>query len=470
MINHGQTTQGQTAQQQTNPADLNYLDLEPIEKLLKNAGTVNYFPAKQYVIHGLRLRPGSHGLYDDIVPDSTATHFGVFEVRVPGDERHVQNFYDIPATVSSQDISGRELAEMFVAANGNQAAYAEEVAKLAVRHGMPDLAKKAEQAAAGYRAEGRPMEREIPASQEAEKFFIRSSFMENEETGNEVATSQAEGLEPAAQEQSAEVKAKTPAEEAFLNALHQRKVIAESLKNGSHPCLPGADGSIDTSPAMNIMSGNRYHGASLLYLKDHQKRNGFPTAEYITPEALKKANVPVREGEHSVQINFQEKNEKTGEWEQKNIRLFNVAQTAKPWEVKEYAKQQQEAREQEREAFLKSQYGESCKPREKQEQKPGPDMAITSTEPERYLAQYLAAVSMGSKLTATPEQGKEFAQKMGDSLYERSGPEQHLDPFKLSKVCREAGTLCKEVIREQRQRQEGPKIEYKREQTHSRGM
>jgi hypothetical protein len=49
MINHGQTTQGQTAQQQTNPADLNYLDLEPIEKLLKNAGTVNYFPAKQYV-------------------------------------------------------------------------------------------------------------------------------------------------------------------------------------------------------------------------------------------------------------------------------------------------------------------------------------------------------------------------------------------------------------------------------------
>jgi hypothetical protein len=106
---------------------------------------------------------------------------------------------------------------MFVAANGNQAAYAEEVARLAARHGMPDLAK------AEYRAENRPIEREIPASQKAEKFFIRSSFMENEETGNEVAASQAEGLEPAAQEQSAEVKAKTPAEEAFLNALHQRK-------------------------------------------------------------------------------------------------------------------------------------------------------------------------------------------------------------------------------------------------------
>jgi hypothetical protein len=232
-------------------------------------------------------------------------------------------------------------------------------------------------------------------------------------------------------------------EQVLRNILYQRKVIAESLKNGSHPCLPGADGSIDTSPAINIMSGNRYHGASLLYLKDHQKRNGFPTAEYIRPEALKNADMSVRKGEHSVQINYQEKNEKTGEWEQKNIRLFNVTQTAKPWKVKEYAKQQQEAWEQERVAYLKSQYGTNWEPNTKE---PGPDMAITSTEPERYLAQYFAAVSMGSKLTATSEQGKEFAQRCGELISECN-----IDG--LSKLCNKAGILCKEVIREQRELQ-----------------
>jgi hypothetical protein len=79
-----------------------------------------------------------------------------------------------------------------------------------------------------------------------------------------------------------ESQGKTPAEQAFLTAVHQRNVIAEALKNGSLSCLPGKDGYADTSPAVNIANGTRYHGANLLCLKENQKQNGFPTAEYVS--------------------------------------------------------------------------------------------------------------------------------------------------------------------------------------------
>jgi hypothetical protein len=281
-----------------------------------------------------------------------------------------------------------------------------------------------------------------------------------------------EGAEPEQERETdlAEPGAKLSREElAFRNTVHQRKQIAESLKNGSLPCLPGKDGYADTSPAVNITTGTRYHGASLLYLKDHQKRNGFPTAEYATPEAIQKAGVPIRGGEQSVSINFSEKNKGTGEWENKTVKLFNIAQTAKPWAVRKYAENLTAEKEQKRQNFLKNQFGESYKPREKVERESGPEIACTSTEPERYLGQYLAAVSLGGKFKVTEQQASEFAQKMEGKLYERN-VDDHLDPFKLSKICNAAGVQCKEIIKEIKQPQPKQEQTQKIEQKHSRHM
>jgi superfamily II DNA/RNA helicase len=247
-----------------------------------------------------------------------------------------------------------------------------------------------------------------------------------------------------------------------------RTQIAVSLQNGSLPCLPGADGLADTGPAVNLTTGTRYHGANLLYLKDFQKRNGFPTAEYATLDAIKKSGVPIRAGEKGVDISFAEKNSQTGEWDNKTVKLFNVAQTARPWEFKAYAEKLTAEKEQEKQTFLKSQYGDAYQSREKAEQKPGPTITCSSTEPERYLGQYLAAVSLGGAFKATPQQSAEFAQKMKDQLYKPMAESEYPDPFKLSKICRDAGVQCKEIIKEIKQPQH--EVKQQREQTHSRRM
>jgi hypothetical protein len=282
-------------------------------------------------------------------------------------------------------------------------------------------------------------------------------FPEAEQTLGNEAEAPEQGQEPM-----------SPEERAFLNAIHQRKQIAESLKNGSHPCLPGADGCADTTPAVNLTTGTRYHGANLLYLKDFQKRNGFPTAEYATADAIKQSGVYIKKGEKGVDINISTLvDENTGQWENKTVRLFNAAQTTRPWELKKYAENLQAQKEQERQEFLKSQYGDAYKPREKKEKEPGPEISCSSTEPERYLSQYLAAVSLGGTFKASPQQAGEFVGKMQERLYERN-TEQHIDPFKLSKICNEAGVQCKEIIREIKQPQ--PKQEQTLERKQSRHL
>ena len=76
---------------------------------------------------------------------------------------------------------------------------------------------------------------------------------------------------------------------AFINAVRQQKAVTASLKSGAMPCLPGAGGYADTSPAVNIVDGKQYSGAALLLLKKHQKDSRFPTAEYISDEQIDKA-------------------------------------------------------------------------------------------------------------------------------------------------------------------------------------
>jgi hypothetical protein len=275
---------------------------------------------------------------------------------------------------------------------------------------------------------------------------------------------------------------KTPEKVAFLNTLHQRKVIAESLEYGKLPCIPGANEYADTSPAVNIANDNRYHGVSLLYLKDFQVRNGFPSAEYITRDQIDKARSETKDqifickDENPVMISFQVHNEGTGEWEQKNVLLYNVAQTTKPLALKGWAEKHVQERQQERQEFLKQQHGADYKPYEPRQKGPGPEIVCSSTEPEKYLGQYFAAVSLDGKFKVNQEQAKEFAANLKEAVFEKHFDEKYgeerTDPFKLSKICQAAGQECKEVMREvgreQRQNREQAS-EQKQEQKISRG-
>lgn len=274
-----------------------------------------------------------------------------------------------------------------------------------------------------------------------------------------------------------EKQALSPAERAFAAVIHQRGMIGHALKEGTLSCLPGADGYADTSPAMNIMTGNRYHGATLLQLKDHQKANGFPTGEYVSQDVIKASGIPIRAGQRGIDITFNKKDKESGEWENITVRVFNAAQTARPQALKEWAAKQSAEN---REEYNREQFGDSYKPPERSagEKLSAPEITCTSTEPEKYLGQYLAAVSMGGKFKATPEQAAEFKQNLGDAIWEKSVAvkkgeagtiEMKTNPFKLSEICNAAGERCKEVIKEVRTEQRLERLEQQQQQTQSRG-
>jgi hypothetical protein len=285
-----------------------------------------------------------------------------------------------------------------------------------------------------------------------------------------------------------EPKERNLMDESFKNAVYQRIVVTKALKEGTLACLPNADGYADTRPVVNLVNGTHYHGDTLLVLKEHQRENKFPSSEYVTHAQIEQAKkdkpgLYIREGQKGVSIYFNTKNDKTGEWEIKTARLFNVAQTSKPWEMKNWAEQKQQEEQHRKTEWLKTQYGENHKPDEPKPKQPGPEViTCSSTEPSKYLGEYLAAVSMGSKFKVTPEQAAEFTKNFGDSLYEKminketkepilsKNGNSITDPFKLSKISNEANKHCVEfikTIRTEARKVETP--EQKMEQTQSRG-
>jgi hypothetical protein len=261
----------------------------------------------------------------------------------------------------------------------------------------------------------------------------------------------------------AEEKNLSPRELAFRDALYHRVVITVALKNGTLSCLPGKDGFADTEPAVNF-ANRTYHGDNQLYLKEHQKENGYPTAEYTTQAQIEKAredghNLFIRKGEKGVSLHFGEKSEETGKWEDKHVRLFNVAQLNNPKGFKKWAEDQ-------RLYYLQTQYGTNYSPEAKPQ---GPEIVCSTSDPVKYLGQYFAAVSMRSPFKVDKEVANEFAKNFGDSLYEKIGVSPKTgdpvtDPFKLSKVCRDASQYCREFMKELNQEQKLER-QQKQEQT-----
>ena len=271
----------------------------------------------------------------------------------------------------------------------------------------------------------------------------------------------------------AEEKNLSPKELAFQNTVYQRNMIGAALKNGTLCCLPDKDGYADTSPAMNLANHNVYKGDTLLYLKDHQKKNGFPTGEYLTQAQIEKAreDVPglfILKGQKGVSIHVSEKNDETGEWDERHIRLFNVAQLNSPAKFKKWV-------DDKRLEYFQSQHGAKIQPPEPGQKAKGPEITCSSPDPVKYLGQYFAAVSKGLPFKADGETAKEFAKNMGDALYrnyiskDTNEPvissitnKPVTDPFSLSNICREANKCCVEFMKELG-RQQSP--EQKQEQS-----
>jgi hypothetical protein len=233
---------------------------------------------------------------------------------------------------------------------------------------------------------------------------------------------------------------------AIIRAKHERKQFIAALDSGALSCLPGKNGLADTQPARNVVNNTTYRGSSQLLLKIFQKQNGFPTAEYCTFDQVEKAagftgrRTRLIKGSKGVTLNFQINGE------QKSVRLFNIAQVNNPEAIRAYA----EHLSQNREAYLKEKYGDRYNPAEKPAK--GPAVTCSSSDPDAYLGQYLAAVSLDRPFRVSPRQAAEFAQKTRDFIFERNS-EGHINPFNLNRLGSKASGYCKQMIPELMKRQ-----------------
>jgi hypothetical protein len=234
---------------------------------------------------------------------------------------------------------------------------------------------------------------------------------------------------------------RTPAEITLINAKSDRKRIVAALDAGKLCCQPNENGYADTTPAKNLINDSLYHGTYQLLLKDHQKQNDFPTAEYGTFAQFDKASTAagkegvIKKGEHGFTITINDKGEL------KPIRLFNIAQAVHPDAVRVYAAQVSL----EKQEYLKQTKGENY--REPNPRTGGAPIACVSTKPAEYLEQYFAALSLGREFKVTPQQSAQFAENMKNAIFEK-GQTGHINPYNLNVICNKASEFCKPFMRE----------------------
>jgi hypothetical protein len=233
----------------------------------------------------------------------------------------------------------------------------------------------------------------------------------------------------------------TPRETATINAKSDRERIVSALDAETLCCQPGENGFADTTPAVNLVNGSLYHGVYQLLLKDHQKQNGFPTAEYGTCDQFEKAaqsagkEEAIKKGEPGITLTINDHGKL------KYIQLFNIAQAAHPDAVRSYAAQRKRAMRE----YSKYVHGENY--REPEPRVEGPAMSCVSTKPAEYLGQYFAALSMNGSFRVTPRQSAQFAENMRNAVFEK-GPDGRVNPFNLNVICNKASEFCRAFMRE----------------------
>jgi hypothetical protein len=199
-------------------------------------------------------------------------------------------------------------------------------------------------------------------------------------------------------------------EQIYDMAQEQLRAVSAAIAAGTHPCLPDSEGSTDTRPAVNILSGKAYSGASLLFLKDHALRNGFPTAEYIPEESLEAAGVRPKQGQQPVSISHGKPNEPPV----RNV--YNIAQLE----------------------------GAEKIPARQPGRSDGPPVPCSGTEPVLYLAGYFAACALGRAYSVSAPQADRFRENFRSSVSGKNA-------MALSVLCNEAWKQSAALIRNIRQ-------------------
>jgi hypothetical protein len=252
----------------------------------------------------------------------------------------------------------------------------------------------------------------------------------------------------------------------FFLALEHRRLIYNTIKAGKFPLLPDAQGTIDTTPAVNAINNTMYHGPNTLILKAHQAAHGFPSSEYTTESQLEEASrhagvhgttIPQP---HPVTLSVldPEHPQEDGKPSVKFIRLYNVAEAAHPQAVQQLAQTKAQERADRWMDWQAKKLDEAqaqgkewtVQPfRDGPRATPGPAMKITNANPEKYLAQVFTAMTLHSSCTSDNVTAAKFTTQALDYLYTKTigkDGKEHDNPYLLYQLGHEASKECKEII------------------------
>lgn len=166
---------------------------------------------------------------------------------------------------------------------------------------------------------------------------------------------------------------------------HNAKVMKAGIENNNAPFLPNAYGQIKAEPVINAATGYCLPGTRLIPAQFARNEKGINSIFVTTKSIMDEVGTKPKEGEKALFYNF--KNE---EGEICTAPYYFPEQTENPQAVIDKAMT-------------------NLKPSENLQ---NVTMAIANSNPEDYLASYLAACKTGMTLTVDPQISEEFKTKM----------------------------------------------------------
>ena len=263
------------------------------------------------------------------------------------------------------------------------------------------------------------------------------------------------------------------------------KLIA-SIKDGTSPLLPNAEGFVDLNPAYNFANNKVQSGLTQVMLLEKMKELGSPSNGFITFDMLKKAqdagvDCKLMKGSKGVVIPIFEKG-KIKEVDVKN-NWFNLSQIENADALVAFYKEKMTEQWKKDVAYINekhpdSDYAEKKNPAEKNMAKENKNIIPLNdktTEAFQYIAQVINAMNTGRKLFVTPEQAAAFKTKAIQELTAEYEPGKR-DLLAIKNITDKASYMfskSQENLKKYQEKNNEQKIEKKprtREPSHELGM
>jgi hypothetical protein len=217
-------------------------------------------------------------------------------------------------------------------------------------------------------------------------------------------------------------------------------------------CLPNSQGVVDTTPAVNFVTGTKYSLPTTLKLKAVEKTRGYHSGNWATKEQLAKvqSEMPdlgkfaLKYNEKPIVITQDRLNTATGYYDPECTYLYNLEQTTNPQGFASYAQSHGHLQEQQKNSADR-----------------GATITCNSSDPADYLATYAVALQTGAAFRVANNVAADFKQYIGDAIYAKQQSKRDpdkivCDPFALNIIYTQAAKKAREIIEE---RTASPKAE-----------